>query len=61
MVVALLNLIFVEHVPIEPAELFDYYSCMKVGRIMQSLKCSQMAMLIDFMRNRGTKFDNMER
>ena len=60
MVVALLNLIFVEHVPIEPAELFDYYSCMKVGN-MQSPKCSQMAMLIDFMRNRGTKFDNMKR
>jgi len=48
--------------PIEPAELFDYYyySCMKAG-IMQSSKCSQTAMLIDFMRNRGIKFDNMKR
>jgi hypothetical protein len=46
--------------PIEPAELFDYDSCMK-AEIMQSSKCSQTAMLIDFMRSRGIKFDNMKR
>jgi len=37
--------------PIEPAEVFDdYYPCMKA----ENMQCS--AMLIDFMRNSGTKF-----
>jgi hypothetical protein len=47
---------------IEPAEVFDddHYPCMEAG-IMQSSKCSQTAMLVDFMRNSGTKFDNMKR
>ena len=60
MVVAIVNLIFVGHVTLEADEVLgDYYPRTK-HELCNLGNIQKLAMLIDFIRNSGTKFDNIK-